>query len=140
LVIAIALWLILLWPVLAHWTTPTVGVSLLLTVSTESLAVLSATLAARDHAHWLLDASLAPFLLGLAFYVFVISSFDLRQLLVGRGDHWITGGALAISTLAAQEPVGLEQRAGALRHRPLLITPLWSSRLLVGAPQDPTPR
>jgi len=24
-----------------------------------------------------------------------------HQLLVGRGDHWITGGALAISTLAA---------------------------------------
>ena len=101
LVIALAFWLILLWPVLAHWTTPTVGVSLLLTVSTESLAVLAATLAAREHARWLLDASLAPFLLGLAFYVFVISSFDLRQLLVGRGDHWITGGALAISTLAA---------------------------------------
>lgn len=31
----------------------------------------------------------------------MISRFDLRQLLVGRGDHWITGGALAISTLAA---------------------------------------
>jgi hypothetical protein len=25
----------------------------------------------------------------------------MRQLAVGRGDHWITGGALAISTLAA---------------------------------------
>jgi hypothetical protein len=33
--------------------------------------------------------------------VFVISRFDLRQLVVGHGDHWITGGALAISTLAA---------------------------------------
>lgn len=37
----------------------------------------------------------------MAFYAFVISRFDLRQLLVGRGDPWITGGALAISTLAA---------------------------------------
>jgi tellurite resistance protein TehA-like permease len=101
LVIALATWLILLWPVLAHWTTPTVGVSLLLTVSTESLAVLAATLAVRQHAAWLLYAALAPFLLGLAFYVFVIARFDLRQLLVGHGDHWITGGALAISTLAA---------------------------------------
>lgn len=101
LVIALTTWLILLWPVLGHWTTPTVGVSLLLTVSTESLAVLAATLAAREHTPWLLDAALAPLLLGLAFYVFVIVSFDLRQLAVGPGDHWITGGALAISTLAA---------------------------------------
>jgi hypothetical protein len=101
LVIALAFWLALLAPVLGHWVTPTVGVSLVLAVSTESLAVLSATLAAAQRADWLLYAALAPFLLGLAFYVFVMSRFDLHQLLVGRGDHWITGGALAISTLAA---------------------------------------
>ena len=101
LVIAAAFWLVLLTPVLTHWVTPTVGVSLVLTVSTESLAVLSAALATSEHAHWLLDAAFAPFLLGLAFYAFVISRFDLRQLAIGRGDHWITGGALAISTLAA---------------------------------------
>jgi tellurite resistance protein TehA-like permease len=101
LVIALVLWAALLGPVLTHWSTPTVGASLLLTVSTESLAVLAATLASADHAHWLLVAAIAPFGLGLAFYVFVIARFDLRQLAVGRGDHWITGGALAISTLAA---------------------------------------
>jgi hypothetical protein len=99
--IALASWLVLLAPVLSHWTTPTVGVSLVLTVSTESLAVLAAALAASEHARWLLAAALAPLLLGLGFYVFVISRFDIRQLAVGRGDHWITGGALAISTLAA---------------------------------------
>jgi len=101
LVVATGFWLALLAPVLRNWVTPTVGVSLVLTVSTESLAVLSATLAAHERAQWLLYAALAPFLLGLAFYLFVISRFDLRQLVVGRGDHWITGGALAISTLAA---------------------------------------
>ena len=101
LAIAFCFWLVLLGPVLGNWVTPTVGVSLVLTVSTESLAVLSAALAAREHARWLLYAALVPFLLGLAFYAFVISRFDLRQLVVGRGDHWITGGALAISTLAA---------------------------------------
>ena len=101
LVIAAALWLVLLTTVLTHWVTPTVGVSLVLTVSTESLAVLSAALATSEHAAWLLYAALAPFLLGLAFYAFVIVRFDFRQLGVGRGDHWITGGALAISTLAA---------------------------------------
>ena len=93
--------LALLAPVLRHWVTPTVGASLVLTVSTESLAVLAATLAAREDAPWLLYASAAPFLLGLAFYAFAIRRFDVRQLAVGRGDHWITGGALAISTLAA---------------------------------------
>lgn len=100
LMIAFGFWLVLLRPVLGHWVTPTVGVSLVLTVSTESLAVLAAALATGERADWLLYAALAPFLLGLAFYAFVISRFDLRQLLVGRGDHWITGGALAISTLA----------------------------------------
>lgn len=101
LAIALAFWLALLTPVLTHWVSPTVGVSLVLTVSTESLAVLCAALAAREHSDWLLAAALAPFLLGLAFYAFVIARFDIRQLSVGRGDHWITGGALAISTLAA---------------------------------------
>jgi tellurite resistance protein TehA-like permease len=101
LAIALVAWLVLLWPVLRHWHTPTVGVSLVLAVSTESLAVLAATLAADQHARWLLYAALAPFLLGVAFYVFVLSRFDFAQLLIGRGDHWITGGALAISALSA---------------------------------------
>jgi tellurite resistance protein TehA-like permease len=39
--------------------------------------------------------------LGLCFYGFVMSRFDPRQLGTGQGDHWITGGALAISALAA---------------------------------------
>jgi tellurite resistance protein TehA-like permease len=101
LVLALALWAVLLGPVIANWKTPTVGASLLLAVATESLAELSATLAVPDHARWLVDAALVPFALGLGFYAFVISRFDLRQLTVGQGDHWITGGALAISTLAA---------------------------------------
>jgi len=114
LMIALAFWAALLTPVLTHWSTPTVGVSLVLTVSTESLAVLAATLAVTEHGRWLLDAALAPFLLGLAFYVFVIARFDLRQLTVGTGDHWITGGALAISTLAAGRIAVAAQHTGAL--------------------------
>ena len=103
LVVALCIWLLLLGPVLRNWDTPTNGVSLVLTVSTESLAVLAVAIAARDGAPWLLDAALGPFLLGLALYAFVIVRFDARQLAVGRGDHWITGGALAISTLAAAD-------------------------------------
>jgi tellurite resistance protein TehA-like permease len=101
LVIAVVLWALLLGPILRHWKTPTVGASLILTVSTESLAVLAATLAVPEHADWLLVIALVPFALGLCFYGFVISKFDFRQIGTGHGDHWITGGALAISTLAA---------------------------------------
>ena len=101
LLIAAVIWALLLGPVLRHWKTPTVGASLVLTVSTESLAVLAATLAVVERTDWLLVATLAPFVLGLCFYVFVISRFDMRQVGRGHGDHWITGGALAISTLAA---------------------------------------
>lgn len=98
---ALALWLALLRPVLSHRQIPTTGVSLMLTVSTESLAVLCAALAAQRHAAWLTAPAVALFVLGLGLYALVIARFDLHQLAVGRGDHWITGGALAISTLAA---------------------------------------
>jgi tellurite resistance protein TehA-like permease len=101
LVIALVVWAALLRPVAAGWKSPTVGVSLLLAVSAVSLAVLAVTLAAAEHARWLLIAALVPLGLGLALYVFVISRFDLRQLVVSPGDHWITGGALGISALAA---------------------------------------
>jgi hypothetical protein len=53
---------------------PTVGASLVLTVSTESLAVLAAVLAAPERAAWLLVAAVAPFVLGLCFYVFGLTS------------------------------------------------------------------
>ena len=129
LVIAFVLWAALLRPVLAGWKSPTVGVSLLLAVSAESLAVLAATLAAPEHARWLLIAALVLFALGLGLYVFVISRFDLHQLAVGRGDHWITGGALGIAALAAakiaaaaksaRRPRRSWRRARGHRHRAL---------------------
>ena len=114
--IAAVLWAALLDPALSNWKTPTVGAALVLTVSTESLAVLAATLAAREHTHWLLSIALVPFALGLCFYVFVISRFDFRQLGVGRGDHWITGGVLAISTLAAAKLAGGAKALAILGH------------------------
>jgi Voltage-dependent anion channel len=78
--------------------------------STESLAVLCATLALDRHIRWLLDVALAPLLLGLVLYAYVMARFDRRQLVVGRGDQWLTGGALAISALAAGQ-VALAARA-----------------------------
>ncbi len=98
---ALAMWLALLKPVVSHRQTPTTGLSLMLTVSTESLAVLCAALAAQQHAAWLTAPAVALFVLGLGLYALVVARFDFHQLVAARGDHWITGGALAISTLAA---------------------------------------
>ncbi len=123
LVIALTSWLLLLRPVLSHWVTPTTGVSLLLTVSTQSLAVLPATLAASERADWLLYAALAPFLLGLVFYVFVISRFDFRQIGVRRGDQWGAKTAAALRPTAlvngipARHVRRLQLRRGRARDR-----------------------
>lgn len=67
----------------------------------ESLALLAAAMALAEHAGWLLIVSLAPFVLGLGFYLFVLSRFEVGQLATGHGDHWVIGGALAISTVTA---------------------------------------
>jgi len=99
--LAIATWLLLVPSVLRHWSTPVPGSGFLLVVSTESLAVLMAALANEHRLDWLLITALAFFCLGLGFYGFVAADFAPRELLVGRGDHWIAGGALAIATLAA---------------------------------------
>jgi len=100
LVVAVCVWLALVPRVFAAWVVPTVGVSFVLTVATESLAVLAAVLAVQERLAWLAVAALAALALGLVAYVFVLARFDLRQLLAGRGDHWVAGGALAIATLA----------------------------------------
>jgi hypothetical protein len=91
----------LLIPILRQWKTPTTGISFVVGVATDGLALLSATLAIAFRAGWLVSVAVVFLLLGLALYVFTAARFDLRQLLTGMGDHWIAGGALAISALAA---------------------------------------
>ncbi|MGH2896398.1 MAG: hypothetical protein ACRDPM_24450 [Solirubrobacteraceae bacterium] len=54
LVIGTAIWLGLVPHVLRHWQTPTIGASFILTVATESLALLAATLAFCQLSAWLL--------------------------------------------------------------------------------------
>lgn len=104
-------WALLLMPVLRHWKTPTLGMSFVLCVATEGLAVLGATLAITYRAGWLVSAAVPVLVLGLAFYVFTAARFDLRELFTGQGDHWVAGGALAISSLAAGK---ITEAAGAL--------------------------
>lgn len=145
--VALPLWAGIVGPVLRGWQTPTVGASFILTVGTESLALLAAVVAFAYHAGWLLVAALAPFALGLAFYAFVVRRFDRGQLLVGQGDHWVTGGALAISTvtagriaIGAAELDPLRGWAGALGDLSLAlwaVTMLWLPVLLVAELRRP---
>jgi hypothetical protein len=57
LVVAGVCWAVLVVPVLRHWKTPTAGTSFVLTVATEGLAVLGATLAVSYRAGWLVSAA-----------------------------------------------------------------------------------
>jgi len=132
-VAALVLWGMLIGAVLGHWRTPTVGASLLLTVATQSLAVLAAVLAVHTRSSWLEVGALVPFGLGVASYGFVMARFDLRQLIVGRGDQWIIGGALAISTLAAGDLASGARSLAVLGrgHGPLevLAVGLWAASI-----------
>lgn len=141
LVIALLIWFLLVPGVLYHWRTPTIGASFILTVATESLGLLAAALAGAGRSSWLLYAALVPFVLGLCFYAFVLSRFQFRQLLVGTGDHWVTGGALAISTvtagriaLAARSTGALSGELGVLKTVALVLwclTMCWLPGLLI---------
>jgi tellurite resistance protein TehA-like permease len=114
LVISCLLWVALIVPVVRDRRAPMVGAWFLLTVSTEALAVLAAALATRQDVTWLAYAALVPFALGLAIYPMIVIRFDFRQLRVGAGDHWISGGALAIAALAAGLIAIDARRGGAL--------------------------
>jgi tellurite resistance protein TehA-like permease len=98
--LALALAALLFPRVLRRWSLPTVGVSFMVPVSIESLAALAAEAALAERLTLLAVAATALLLAGLATYAFVLSTFDFHQLLTGRGDHWIAGGALAIATFA----------------------------------------
>ncbi|GAA3953492.1 tellurite resistance/C4-dicarboxylate transporter family protein [Streptomyces marokkonensis] len=100
LALAALLWPVLLLLVVRHWGRRMPGAVFLGCVATEGLAVLGATLAAATTTPWLAHASLVPFWLGIVLYLIALFRFDLRQVARGSGDHWVAGGALAISALA----------------------------------------
>lgn len=100
LVLAAAVWPVLLGAVMLHWSRRMPGAAFLVCVATQSLAVLAGTLAVPDHQRWLARTGLVFFLLGLLLYLEALTRFDPGQLRTGHGDHWIAGGALSISALA----------------------------------------
>ncbi|MGW8061910.1 tellurite resistance/C4-dicarboxylate transporter family protein [Streptomyces ziwulingensis] len=103
LVLAVLLWPVLLLVVVRRRGRRMPGAVFLGCVATEGLAVLGATLAAATSAPWLAYASLVPFWLGIVLYLIALFRFDLRQVARGNGDHWLAGGALAISALAGAQ-------------------------------------
>ena len=79
------------------------GDTFLIVVATESLAVLAGELALQHRLQWLAVAALFPLVCGAGMYAVVLGRFRLKELRTAEGDHWITGGALAISALACGE-------------------------------------
>ncbi|MDR3082847.1 MAG: tellurite resistance/C4-dicarboxylate transporter family protein [Streptomyces sp.] len=106
LALAVALWLGLIVPVVRNWGRRMPGSVFLGCVATEGIAVLGAVLAAAVGVAWFAHLALVFFWLGLVFYLAGLRRFDLRQVATGAGDHWVLGGALAISTLAGARLVG----------------------------------
>lgn len=113
--------LVLVADVLRRWQRPTVGVSFLVTVAVQSLAVLCAVLATAGD-RGLVIAAIVLFVVGLGSYPWILRDFDLQQLVTGRGDHWIVGGALALTALASGEIVAAIDATGELAGlRPVAV-------------------
>ncbi len=79
------------------------GASFLVVVGLQSLAVLAAMLGSRTPNAAAAIAALLPFAAGIATYAVLLARFRLAELREGAGDHWVSGGALAISTLGCAQ-------------------------------------
>ncbi|WP_246178182.1 hypothetical protein [Actinomadura decatromicini] len=99
--VAAVLWAVLLPRVVRAVRRPLPGAAYLVTVATQSVAVLGAMLAAGPgpgRLVWTAGVLLGG---GLVLYFVVLARFDLGQVAAGAGGHWVAGGSLAISTVAA---------------------------------------
>ena len=112
--------------------------------------MLAASLAARLALSWLAAFALAPFAIGLVSYPVVLARFDYAQLRSGMGDHWVAGGAIAISALpcaaiaqAAMITHTLGAAYGTLRAGSVVLWALaiaWLPILVVAEVRWPRPR
>jgi hypothetical protein len=116
---------------------PASGTAFLVVVAPQSLAVLAASLAVRLVSPALAWGALLPFAAGLGGYTRVLARFDRAELRTGAGDHWVAGGAIAISTLACAD-LSLATAGGlhaALRAASLVLwalTMAWLPALIGG--------
>lgn len=121
LVIGAVLWAVLLPIVVEHLRGAVPGAAYLVCVSTQSLVVLSATLAPVLPAPRFRWPATVLFVLGLLLYGLVLAHFDFKQLRIGAGDHWVAGGAMSISALAAAKLVAATHAHGVLRVVTLVV-------------------
>ena len=140
-------WPVLLVSVVAHWHRGMQGAVFLVTVATQGLSVLCATLAGIWTLGWLALIALVFLLLGLLLYLDALYRFDLRQVRIGAGDQWVAGGALAISALAASKLTAFREWTGAphtvLRVLTLVLLALelsWYAVVAVAEVLWPRPR
>jgi tellurite resistance protein TehA-like permease len=123
LILATLLWPLLLWAVLRHLRPHMPGAVFLICVATQGMATLCAVLAAALPARWLLGPALVLFVFGLGLYLYALAHFDVAAVRDGAGDHWVAGGALAISALACAKLTEAKSWTGAL-HSTLRMTAL----------------
>lgn len=87
------------------------GLVFLITVATQGVSLLAATLSGRWDAPLLAYVSLALWVAGiLAYLLLELSRFDHGRITSGPGDQWVLGGAIAITVLAGAkliEAVGI---------------------------------
>lgn len=152
LALAAVLWPVLLVDVVRHWGRRMPGTVFLCCVATQGLAVLGTTLARAVASAWLAHAALVLFWLGLVLYGLALPRFDPRQVAEGAGDHWVAGGALAISALAGAQLLGAEggglylwneDDSDALRKVTVVLLILdlsWYAVLLLAEVRWPRPR
>ncbi|MER7463604.1 tellurite resistance/C4-dicarboxylate transporter family protein [Streptomyces sp. NPDC097981] len=131
LVLAAVLWPVLLLAAIRHWKHRMPGAAFLVCVATQGLAVLAAVLSAAVHVDWLAWAALAAFCFGLLLYAAALVRFDFREVLQGAGDHWVAGGALAISALAGSKLTASPVWTGSA-HTALRIATLVTLALSLG--------
>lgn len=150
LAVASSLCLVLLSTLARFRSRSSTGTGFLVVVAPQSLAVLAAALSQRMAVAWLAAAALFPFAYGLGAYALVLGRFDFGELRIGAGDQWVSGGALAISTLACAELAQVISTKGTLDglHDPLRLASLvlwgltmtWLPALIGGEVRWPRPR
>ncbi|MEW1632444.1 tellurite resistance/C4-dicarboxylate transporter family protein [Streptomyces sp. NPDC093801] len=148
LVLAALIWPWLLLAVLRHWRRRMPGVVFLVCVATQGLAVLGAALSTVHHLAWLARAALVCFCLGVLLYALALRRFDFREVCGGAGDHWVAGGALAITALAGAKltasPAGAAGPAHAVLRAAtpaaLALSLAWYAVLLAAEVRSPRPR
>jgi tellurite resistance protein TehA-like permease len=93
---------------------PPTGASFMVVVAPQSLSTLAA-------ATGLTVVALALCVLGLAAYPLALRGFPPRELRAGGGDHWVAGGALAISALALAETAAHTHLISAALHTAAVV-------------------